>query len=200
MNTQNSAATATGGGQPNNVQYISFAAEIIQQTTETFLGACTQLVNQGADALYILLSSPGGAVMNGLTIYNVLRGLPCEVITHNVGNVDSIGNMVFLAGDRRYACPHATFMFHGVGVDINQKMRLEEKTLRERLGSIQADQRRIGSVIVDRTDISEAEVNNLFLEAVTRDPDYALEREIVHEVRDVEIPRGVPIHQLVFQR
>jgi ATP-dependent protease ClpP protease subunit len=49
--------------------------------------------------------------MNGLNIYNVLIGLPFELITHNVGNVDSIGNAIFLAGSKRYAChtPHSCF-------------------------------------------------------------------------------------------
>lgn len=183
-----------------NVAYVSFSAEVIQQTTETLLGACSQLANQGTDVIYLMLSSPGGSVMNGLTIYNVLRGLPCEVVTHNVGNVDSIGNMVFLAGDRRYACRHATFMFHGVGFDVKKKMRFEEKRLRERLDSIQADQDRIGSVIVDRTEITDDEVRELFLEARTRDPDYAMERGIIHDVREVNVPRGAPVHQLVFER
>ena len=69
--------------------------------------------------------------MNGLNIYNVLIGMPFELITHNVGNVDSIANAVFLAGTKRYACPHSTFMFHGVGFDITAGMRLEEKFLKQ---------------------------------------------------------------------
>ncbi len=36
--------------------------------------------------------------MNGLNIYNVLRGFPITLTTHNVGHVDSIGNAIFLAG------------------------------------------------------------------------------------------------------
>jgi len=182
------------------VVYVSFTAEIVPKTTEALLGVCAEFANRGTDEIYLLLSCPGGSVMHGLTIHNVLRGLPCKVITHNVGNVDSIGNMVFLAGDRRYASPGTTFMFHGVGFDVRQPMRFEEKLLRERLGSIQADQKRIGSVIIDRTNITEQEVNDLFLEAVTRDVDYALARGIIHEIRDVQIPRGAPVQQLVFER
>ena len=70
--------------------------------------------------------------MNGLNLYNVLRALPTKLITHNVGNVDSIGNAIFLAGVERYACPHSTFMFHGVGFDAPANSRFEEKNLRER--------------------------------------------------------------------
>jgi hypothetical protein len=55
--------------------------------------------------------------MHGMTVYNVLRGLPCDLTIHNIGNVDSIGNAIFLAGKHRYACKNSTFMFHGVGFD-----------------------------------------------------------------------------------
>lgn len=80
--------------------------------------------------VYLLLSTPGGSVMHGMNLYNVLRGMPFELITHNVGNVDSIGNAVFLAGAKRYAAPHSTFMFHGVGFDLPAQTRLEEKFCR----------------------------------------------------------------------
>ena len=138
--------------------------------------------------------------MNGLNIYNVLRGMPFELITHNVGNVDSIGNAIFLAGSKRYACPHSTFMFHGVGFNGNAGERLEQKNLQEKLQNLLADQKRIGSIIQERTCIPEAEVEDLFREARTKDAAYALGNGIVHEVRDVAIPPGAPVISLVFQR
>ena len=33
---------------------------------------------------------------------------------HNVGQVDSSANVIFLAADERYASPHTTFLFHGM--------------------------------------------------------------------------------------
>ena len=50
-----------------------------------------------------MISTPGGTVMNGLNLYNVMRAMPFRLTTHNVGNVDSIGNAIFLAGEERYA-------------------------------------------------------------------------------------------------
>jgi ATP-dependent Clp protease, protease subunit len=85
-----------------------------------------RLSNEGHQEVHLLLTTPGGSVMHGLTIYNVLRALPITLVTHNAGSVNSIGNAVFLAGARRYACPHSTFMFHGVGFDANNQ-RFEER-------------------------------------------------------------------------
>ena len=147
-----------------------------------------------------MLSTQGGSVMHGMNLYNVLRALPVELITHNVGNVDSIGNAIFLAGIKRYACPHSTFMFHGVGCQTQPNQVLEAKFLRERLDSITADQKRIGSVIVERTNIGEQDVANLFLEAQTKDAGFALASGIIDEIREVNIPSGNPVVSLVFQR
>lgn len=181
--------------------YVSFSAEIIPATTEVLLRTCADLANKGTKTVHLLLSTPGGSVMHGLTIYNVLRGMPFKLITHNVGAVNSIGNVIFLSGQERYACPNSTFMFHGVGFDVPQGVRMEEKVLRERLDSITSDQARIGAVIEERTAFPDAaEIERLFLEAVTKDAGYAKARGIVHDIREVQVPPGVPVLQLVFQR
>ena len=138
--------------------------------------------------------------MSGMNLYNVLRAMPFRLTTHNAGNVDSIGNAIFLAGERRFACPHSTFMFHGVGFDGEPGTRFEEKVLRERLDGLLADQTRIGNIIQERTSIAEEDVQALFREAQTKDATYAASVGIVHEIRDIEIPSGAPIVSLVFQR
>jgi ATP-dependent protease ClpP protease subunit len=180
--------------------YVSFSAEIIPKTAESLIALLSSLANQKVPHVYLMLSTPGGAVMSGLNIYNVMRGFPFELSVHNVGNVDSIGNAIFLAGARRYACAHSTFMFHGVGFDIQSPIRLEEKFLRERLDAIDADQRRIGSIIEERTQLDSEKVKSLFLEAQTKDATFAIGCGIVHEIRDVQIPPGGPVVSLVFQR
>ena len=186
--------------QPPPVVYINFAAEITPQPTETLIATVANLVNQKVPHIYLLLSTPGGSVMHGLTIYNVLMGLPCDLTIHNVGNVDSIGNAIFLAGKHRYACQHSTFMFHGVGFDVPAGMRVEEKFLIERLHSVRADQNRIGQLLRDRTNLDGKAVKKLFREAQTKDANFALGHGIVHEIREVQIPPGGPVISLVFQR
>jgi ATP-dependent protease ClpP protease subunit len=180
--------------------YVSFSAEINPFTTESLLSVMANLVNQKAKTVHLLMSTPGGMVMNGLNLYNMLVGMPFELITHNVGNVDSIGNAIFLAGSKRYATPHSTFMFHGVGFDVGPKERLEEKNLRERLDSLLSDQNRIGSIITQRTKIGKEEVDKLFREAQTKDATFAVSSGIIHDIKDVHIPPGGPVIALVFQR
>jgi ATP-dependent Clp protease, protease subunit len=191
---------ATNPEPPPETVYITFSAEIIAHTTESLIAAMANCANQGIAEVHLLLSTPGGSVMHGMNLYNVLRALPLTLVTHNVGNVDSIGNAIFLAGERRYACQHSTFMFHGVGFDVQPGTRLEEKILLERLDNLLADQKRIASIIEDRTNLSATEIEPLFREAQTKDAAYAVGAGIVHEIKDVEIPAGCPVIALVFQR
>lgn len=67
---------------PPEIVYVSFSAEVSPHTTESLLAVMANCVNQKVKTIYLLLSTPGGSVMNGLNIYNVLVGMPFELITH----------------------------------------------------------------------------------------------------------------------
>lgn len=180
--------------------YISFSSEFNPSSSEALLGICSGLANDGVQEVTLLLSTPGGRVNSGITVYNLLRAMPFKLTTYNVGSVNSIGNVVFLAGEERYAVPNSTFMFHGVGFDIETKTRLEEKGLKEKLNSLKADQKKIGAIISERTNLNARGVAGLFLAASTKDPNYAKANGIINEVRDLKLKPGVPIHQLIFKR
>ena len=185
---------------PKHEVFVSFSAEVSPQTSESLLAVMAQQALAGVKIVHLLLSTPGGSVMHGMNVYNVLRGLPIHLITHNAGNVDSIGNAIFLAGVERYACPHSTFMFHGVGIDVNGKVRFEEKNLKEHLASIESNQKRIGDVIRERTALDATSIESFFLNAITKNADDARICGIVHDIRDIHIPNGHPVIQLVFSR
>lgn len=180
--------------------YISFSAEINPQTTEVLLGQVAHLVSQGFRKIHILLSTPGGSVAHGITIYNVLRGMPIELTTHNVGNVDSIGTVVFLAGSKRLSCAQSTFMQHGVAFGFPGPATLFEKNLQEHLHSVQADQLRIAEIYKERAGIDQDKAEKLFLGETRMSAADAKALGLVHEICDVSVPDGSPILQLVFNR
>jgi ATP-dependent protease ClpP protease subunit len=162
--------------------------------------AMADYVNQGFREVHLLLSTPGGSVMHGINIYNVLRGLPITLTTHNVGNVDSIGAVVYLAGERRYTCPQATFMLHGVAFGTAAPTQFFERNLRERLLSVQRDQERIKAIYNERAGIDPEVAEKFFLGESNINSAEAITRGLAHEVRAVQIPAGSPILQLVFNR
>ena len=186
----------------NNISkplFVSFSAEINQNTAENLMGIFAQRLNQGTKDFYLLLSSPGGNVMNGITIYNFLKSLPINLTTHNIGIVDSIANVIFLAGKTRYAVKNSSFLFHGVGFDINQA-RFEEKDVKEKLKMIQRDQKLIANIIAEQSQYTEAEIEKMFFEADTRTPGQAKEKGLISDIREVNIPEGAEVVQFIFQR
>lgn len=179
--------------------YISFSAGVDQNSAQQLIAQCAIQANKGVDEIVLVLSTPGGQVDPGITVYNVLRGLPVKLTTFNVGAVNSIGNAIFLAGEQRYAAPGTTFLFHGVAVDINGKVRLEEKNLTETLQGIRVGQQKIGDIICSRTNIDAEEAKGLFFRQETKDTDFALKKGIIHDVRPLAVPKGVQFLQMVFE-
>jgi ATP-dependent Clp protease protease subunit len=192
--------TSAGGSTAPKTVYVVFSAEINAHTTESLLAVAANCVNQKVEEVQLLLSTPGGGVAQGMNIYSVLRGMPFKLVTHNVSNVDSIGNVVFLAGESRYATAHSTFMFHGVGFDGVAGVRFEEKMLKERLDSLLSDQGRIAAVIASRSQLTQEAIAGFFREGQTKDAAFAASCGIVHEIRDVKVPPGSSVVSLVFQR
>ena len=63
--------------------------------------ALTQLKSRFRGAII----EPGDARYDeARAVYNAMIAMPYPIITHNIGNVDSIANVIFLAGGTRYAC------------------------------------------------------------------------------------------------
>ena len=160
----------------------------------------SRAAQQRVRRVHLALSTPGGQTREGIALYNLLVGMPFHLTTHNLSSVDSVGNVVFLAGEERFAVESATFMFHGVGFDVPQGTRLEERDARNKLDSIQADQSRMGQIITKRTAIEDNEVTKLFLTQQTANIDWAMQRRVIHDVRPFEIPNGSPVVSLVFNR
>ena len=120
---------------PNTTQklYVIFQAEITPTTAERLTAVMAQAIKKRVAEVYLAISTPGGQVQAGMTLFNTLPSMPFELIVHNIGSVNSIGNVMFLAGQQRYAVDNATFMLHGVGVDIKGPLRIEEQFARDRL-------------------------------------------------------------------
>ena len=65
-----------------------------------------------AARLHVRINSPGGAVTDGVAIYNALRDWPGEVITHVDALAASIASLIALAGREVRMADNALFMIH----------------------------------------------------------------------------------------
>jgi len=131
--------------------YLRFLAPVNPQSTDALFKAIDSFYSKNCERLHLLISSPGGSVFHGLSVYNFIKGAPYEVCTYNFGSVDSIGVVIFCAGSKRYCVPHARFLIHGVRLNINGNSSFDEKQLEEQLKGLRIDQQNIARVIADTT-------------------------------------------------
>jgi len=179
---------------------IRFFAPVIDATVNTLMNAIDQKMKQGIRDFIILISSPGGSVIHGLSAYNYLRGLPATITTHNFGSVDSIGIVLYCAGSRRLSVPQARFLLHGVNAQFRGNQNLEEKQLEERLKGLRIDIENIAKVIATNTGKSVEDVTNAMLERTTLNPEEAQSWGLVHEIKSELFEAGSEVISIQFQQ
>lgn len=180
---------------PNQpIFYINYFDGIDVQRIKVLMAVCTDIITKHRpQELHFLFSSPGGQVAAGITFYNFLRSLPVKVVMHNTGQIDSIANVVFLAGEERYATHCSSFLFHGIAAQFPPNVPLTISQLRERESSMKTDENKIARIITERTNLQDEEIRSLFREGQSKNPDFAKEMDIIHDIRDASIPDGAPI-------
>jgi len=102
--------------------YINFYDGIDLVKVNKFIQFTTDVISKyNPTELYYFISSKGGDVDAGFTLYNFLISLQSKltVTMHNIGTIDSIANIIFIAGGKRYAAPNAAFLFHGYTLSFN---------------------------------------------------------------------------------
>ena len=179
---------------------IRFFAPVIDATVNALMSAVDQKMKQGTKEFIILISSPGGSVIHGLSAYNYLKGLPASITTHNFGSVDSIGIVIYCAGSRRLSVPQARFLFHGVNVQFRGEQNLEEKLLEERLKGLRIDMENIAKVIAANTGKNAEDVTNAMIERTTLNPEEAQSWGLVHEIKSELFEAGSEVIAIQFQQ
>ena len=96
--------------------------------------------------IHLYINSPGGSVSSGLSIYDTMQFIKCDVSTICVGQAASMGAFLLGGGTKgkRYALPNSRIMvhqpsagFHGQATDIDIHAR-EVLKLKAKLNEIMA--------------------------------------------------------------
>ncbi len=105
------------------------------------------LESENADKdIWMYINSPGGSVTAGLSIYDTMQHVRCNVATMCIGQAASMGAFLLSAGEpgKRFALPNSRMMIHqpsggsrGVAADIEIQAR-EILAMREQLNKLMA--------------------------------------------------------------
>ena len=66
--------------------YIRFMAPVHPLSTASLFQILDNKLKEKYERIHLMISSPGGSVFHGISIYNFLRGAPFEVYTYNFGS------------------------------------------------------------------------------------------------------------------
>lgn len=179
--------------------YVNFHSGINEAVVNKLMAACSELLGKPdePDTLYFLFSSGGGQVNSGIVLYNFLRALPCKVIMHNVGSVDSISTVIFHAADERYAAPHASFLFHGITWTFNQNQTVYRNQVEEVRSILIDSENKIANIVSGRCSLTEGEIRELFLHGDSKNTAFALEKGIIQAVREPKVPTDAKLFSFV---
>jgi ATP-dependent Clp protease protease subunit len=96
--------------------------------------------------VHLYINSPGGSVTAGMSIYDTMQFVRCDVSTMCIGQAASMGAFLLAAGapGKRYSLPNSRMMLHqpsggsrGVAADIEIQAR-EILLMRQRLNEVLA--------------------------------------------------------------
>ncbi len=110
--------------------------------------------------IVLYINSPGGSVTSGYALVDAIQLSKTPVYTVNMGICYSMGFLIFLAGHKRFAMPHSTFLMHdgSSGVFWESTSKLKDRVEFE----TDAMEKRTKDYILSRSNLSEKEYEDQY--------------------------------------
>lgn len=177
-----------------NEAYIIFHGGINPDRVNQLIIRANEFAQMG-HPLVLALSSWGGSIMSGFTAYHALKAIPAEITTWNIGHINSIANVVYLAGTERYANAFTTFLLHGTNWTFanGNGSDIPLATLREAADSLTADEGKIAFAIGTEINKPGQEIKDIMDQNKTLASMEALDLGLVSTIQEFEIPPGAPV-------
>jgi len=171
--------------------YFTINGRINQETVRSWMQTINSVIlDKSPSCLYFLISSPGGFVNDAKAFFNFLRALPIKKVMHNMGNIESIGNIVFVAGDERYATPAAHFLLHGLSWNFVAGASVTHAQIQEINSVLHQGEEDIAQILASRTKLTKEEIFVLYERGESKGLVYAIEKGLISEIRAAHIPSG----------
>ena len=139
------------------------------------------------------MSTEGGNMTAGFALYFFLKSLPLPLTTYNVGSVESVGVVIFLAGSKRYACPRTRFLVHPLHWGFGALVAADHSRVSEWRDCLDFDAERYACIYEEATKAAGASDDirtHLFGNARIFDTDQALAAGIIHEAVQARLPQA----------
>ena len=170
---------------------VHFIGPINHSSAGTLRNLCLQALQSGASEIELHLSTEGGNMTAGFALYFFLKSLPLPLTTHNIGSVESVGVVIFLAGQKRYACPGTRFLVHPLHWGFGDLVAADHSRVTEWRECLDFDAERYATIFEEATRGSPAPDqirSHLFGNARIFDAEQALAAGIIHQAVQARLP------------
>lgn len=134
------------------IQFNDEVAEI------SCLSAIVQLLDYNAEdktkPIYLYINSPGGNIVDGLTLYDVMKYIDAPVYTVCIGLAASMGAFLLSCGEKghRAALRHSQILIHQPLIDRQGSPTIKkESELRKTYESIKKDRDTLEAIMAENT-------------------------------------------------
>lgn len=181
----------------NGEIFVTYIGGVNEESNKQFIQGLVDFLgkHKQINTVHLILSTKGGDVDAGITLYNFLSSLPITLKTYNIGNVDSIGVIVFLAGATRYMTEHSSFILHGIRFDI-RNASFKYHDLKEHMSIMERLEDKISAIVTKRTELTQENISQYHKEGESLGMDVAKKCKLVSGITQPPLKRD-SVH-LVF--
>jgi len=176
-----------------SLHIVHFIGPINHASACTVRNLCLQALQSGASEIELHMSTEGGNMTAGFALYFFLKSLPLPLTTFNVGSVESVGVVIFLAGSKRYACPGTRFLVHPLHWGFGSLVAADHSRVSEWRDCLDFDAERYARIFEEATrsaGVTDDIRSNLFGNARIFDADQALAAGIIHKAVQARLPEA----------
>ena len=139
---------------------IDLRGPITEETFDYVRDCFTALVAQDCPSITVWITSDGGGINAGLSIYDILRNYEGYVTGLVIGKARSIALLILQACDERQAHANATVFLHDPIYTVGHAV-LAQCIRTQDVGEFEAMRQRMIGILVEKSKLSRREVINL---------------------------------------
>ena len=149
------------------------------------------LENDHGLEINLYIQSSGGSINYALSLFNYLKSLHHDttIKTYNLSSVSSAANIIFCAGEERYAFPYSRFLFHEPRLTLNTRDREQEYDVL--LQDFRAASTLMKSVLKECSDFSQAQIEQYHTNGDVLTAEFALKHGYVTQIDGTSRIQGI---------
>ena len=171
----------------NEIQHVEINTVI--KTIEEARSDALEKGHQLEVDLYI--QSRGGSINYALSLFNYLKSLHQEatIRTYNLSSISSAANVIFCAGEQRYAFPYSRFLFHEPRLRLNKREREQEYEVL--LRDFRTASTLIKSVLKECSNFSQTQIDQYHTNGDVLTAEFALKHGYVTQIEGMARTHGI---------